>query len=118
MSRDFHFHRAPVDVLDYEIAQEKAVALGRIGRALEEAIAKLREFDAAHPRLGAPASAQQARRNLVTEAGYALWMLVVQREACGLRDGRTVMRDYNVPGEVQQCMGRARHIDADRNTTY
>jgi hypothetical protein len=32
-------------------------------------------------------------------------MFVVQREACGLRDSRTVMRDYNVPGEVQQCMG-------------
>ena len=41
----------------------------------------------------------------MTKAGQALWMLVVQREACGLRDSRTVMRDYNVPGEVQQCMG-------------
>jgi hypothetical protein len=39
------------------------------------------------------------------EAGHALWMFVVQREACGLRDSRTVMRDYNVPGEVQQRMG-------------
>ena len=100
MSRDFRLHRAPVDVLNYEIAQEKAVALGRMGRALEEALAKLREFDAAHPRSGAPASAQQARRTLVTEAGHALWMFVVQREACGLRDSRTVMRDYNVPGEL------------------
>ena len=76
-----------------------------MGRALEEALARLRQFDAAHPRSGAPASAQQARRTLVTEAGHALWMFVVQREACGLRDSRTVMRDYKVPGEVQQCMG-------------
>ncbi len=105
MSRDFRLHRAPVDVLYYESAQEKAVALGRMGRALEEALAKLRELDAAHPRSGAPAAVRQARRTLVMEAGYALWMFVVQREACGLRDGRTVMRDYNVPGEVQQCMG-------------
>jgi hypothetical protein len=105
MSRDFRLHRAPVDVLDYEIAQEKAVALGRMGRVLEEALAKLREFDAAHPRSGEPASAQQERRTLVTEAGHALWMFVVQREACGLRDSRTVMRDFDVPGEVQQCMG-------------
>ena len=105
MSRDFRFHRAPVDVLHYEIAQEKAVALGRMGRALEVALAKLREFDAAHPRSRAPASAQQARRTLVMEAGHALWMFVVQREACGLRDSCTVMRDYDVPGEVQQCMG-------------
>ena len=105
MSRDFRLHHAPVDVLNYEVAQEKAVALGRMGRALEEALAKLEEFDTAHPRSGAPTSAQQARRTLVMEAGYTLWMFMVQREACGLRDSRAVIRDYNVPGEVQQCMG-------------
>jgi hypothetical protein len=107
MSRDFHLLRTPVDVLNYEIAQEQAAALGRMGRALEAALAGLRAFDAAHQRSGAPASMRQARRTLVTEAGQALWMFVVQREACGLRDSRTVMRDYNVPGEVQQCMGLA-----------
>ena len=105
MSRDFRLHRTPVDVLDYEIVQEQAAALWRIGRALEAALARLREFDAAHPRAGAPASAQEARRTLVMEAGYALWTLVVQREACGLRDSRTVMHGYNVPGEVHQRMG-------------
>ncbi|WP_407174665.1 DUF6665 family protein [Bradyrhizobium sp. STM 3562] len=107
MSRDFRLHRAPVGILDYELAEERATALGRMGRALERALARLREFDAAHPRSDATASAQQARRALVREAGHALWMFVVQREACGLRDSRTIMRDYNVPGEVQQCMGAA-----------
>ena len=105
MSREFHLHRTPVDVLGYEIAQEQAAALGRIGRALEAALARLREFDVAHPRLDAAESEQQARRTLVMEAGHALWMYVVQREACGLRDTRAVMREYKVPGEVQQCMG-------------
>jgi hypothetical protein len=90
----------PLDVLEYELVEEQAAALGRMGRALEVALAKLREFDAAHPRSDAPAPTQQARRALVTEAGKALWMFVVQREACGLRDSRTVMRDYDVPGEV------------------
>jgi hypothetical protein len=105
MSRDIRLHRTPLDVLEYEILQEQAAALGRMGRALEAALAKLRDFDAAHPRAGSPASAEQARRTLVTEAGHALWMFVVQREACGLRNSRTVMRDYNVPGEVQKRMG-------------
>src|SRR5262252_3034469 len=109
MSRDFRLHRTPVDVLGYEIAEERAAALGRMGRTLEAALARLREFDATHPRAGAPASARQARRSLVTEAGHALWMFVVQREACGLRDSRTVMRDYDVPGEVQQHMGAVYH---------
>ena len=99
MSREFRLDRTPADVLDYEIAQEQAVALGRLGRALEDALARLREYDAA------PESARQARRTLVMEAGHALWMFVVQREACGLRDSRIVMRDYKVPGEVQHCMG-------------
>jgi hypothetical protein len=30
---------------------------------------------------------------------------MVQREACGLRDSRQVMRDYRVPVEVQYRMG-------------
>ncbi|UFX45400.1 hypothetical protein HAP47_0001305 [Bradyrhizobium sp. 41S5] len=105
MSLDFRFHRNPIDVLAYELAEEKASALGRMGRALERALAKLREFDVAHPRGEAPASAQQARRILVREAGHALWMFVVQREACGMRDSRAIMRTYNVPSEVQHCMG-------------
>ncbi|KWV45763.1 hypothetical protein AS156_22235 [Bradyrhizobium macuxiense] len=102
MSRDFRLDRVPVDVLAYELAEERATALGRMGRALEEALAKLREFDAAHPRSEAT---QQARRILVREAGHALWMFVVQRESCGLRNNRLLMRDYNVPGEVQLSMG-------------
>jgi hypothetical protein len=95
----------PLDVLEYELVQEQAAALGRMGRALEVALAKLRDFDTAYPRTDASASECQARRTLVTEAGKALWMFVVQREACGLRDSRTVLRDYDVPGEVVLCSG-------------
>jgi hypothetical protein len=85
----------PLDVLEYELVQEQAAALGRMGRALEAALAELREFDA-----GASASDRGARHALVTAAGKALWMFVVQREACGLHDSRMLARDYNVPGEV------------------
>ncbi|HEX3535550.1 MAG TPA: DUF6665 family protein [Stellaceae bacterium] len=104
MSSEVRRHPTPFDVLNYELVEEQAAALGRIGRALEAALAKLREFDAGDPGAGAPESLRQARRNLVTEAGHALWMFVVQREACGLRDSRIVMRNYDVPGEVQQRM--------------
>lgn len=76
-----------------------------MGRALEQSLARLREFDAAYEAPGTPASMQPARRKLVMEAGQALWMFVVQREASGLRDSRHIMRTYNVPGEVQLCMG-------------
>jgi hypothetical protein len=99
--------RPPVDILHYEIVQEQASALGRLGRALEQALAELRAFDAAHALPEIPASMQSARRKLVMEAGQALWMFVVQREATGLRDSRHILRTYNVPGEVQLCMGLA-----------
>lgn len=47
MSRDVRLHRTPLDVLNYQIVEEQAAALGRMGRALEAALARLREFDAA-----------------------------------------------------------------------
>jgi hypothetical protein len=105
MSRDFILHCTPLDVLDYEVVQEQASALGRMGRALEETLAALREFDAVHSPADTPASPRGERRMLVAKAGHALWMFVVQREACGLRDSRAIMREYKVPAEVQQCMG-------------
>ena len=93
----------PAAALDYEIAQEKASTLGRLGCALEAALAALRDFDAdarepSH-------ETRQARRALVAEAGHALWLFVVQREALGLRDARQLMRDYRVPADVQNRMG-------------
>jgi len=68
--------------LDYEITQEQASALGRLGRALEAALAALAEYERTHPERGA------ARADLVANASEALWYFVVQREACGLRDPR------------------------------
>jgi hypothetical protein len=41
----------------------------------------------------------------VAEASVALWHFIVQREACGLRDMRYVLRDYRVPPEVAARMG-------------
>lgn len=93
----------PAAALDYEIAQEKASTLGRLGRALEAALAALRDFDAA-PRESTP-DARRERRELVAQAGHALWLFMVQREALGLRDARQLMRDYRVPADVQARMG-------------
>ena len=97
------------DALDYEVAREQASTLGRLGRALERALAALSEFDRAHSadEGGANEEAQTRalRARLVHEASNALWCFIIQREACGLRDSRAVMRDYNVPPEVQHRMG-------------
>src|SRR5580704_8061100 len=98
--------KSPAAVLDYELAQEKAAALGRLGRALETSLAALAAFDALHP--GGTERAIEARHKraaLVGAAGTALWHFVVQREACGLREGPEVFRLYGVPGEVVARMG-------------
>jgi hypothetical protein len=95
-------------VLGYEIAQEQAAALGRLGRALEAAIAALAEHDGRQGcRDGGfeQPAASTARARLLQEASNALWCFVVQREACGLRDQRAIMRDYRVPADVQNRMG-------------
>jgi plasmid stabilization system protein ParE len=95
--------------LDYEIVQEQAAALGRLGRALEAALAALAEHDGLqshrdeHPHGQTAESAVRAR--LLQEASNALWCFIVQREACGLRDQRAIMRDYRVPADVQNRMG-------------
>jgi uncharacterized protein DUF6665 len=91
--------KAPVVALDYEIVQEQASALGRLGRALEAALAALADYDAAGP------VSDGTRKRMVQEASDALWCFIVQREACGLRDPRPVIRDYRVPAEVHARMG-------------
>lgn len=85
--------------LDYEIAQEQAAALGRLGRALEAALAALTDYGRGR------SERDDTRAGLVQAASNALWQFIVQREACGLRDPRPVLRDYQVPAEVQCRMG-------------
>ena len=93
----------PAAALDYELAQEKASTLGRLGRALEAALAALRDHDAQTE--SHSAETRQVRGTLVAAASRALWHFIVQRESLGLRDSRQVMRDYRVPGDVQNRMG-------------
>ena len=82
--------------LEYEIAQEWASALGR----LEAALTAL----AACPRTAN--SGRKIRDGLVEQAGYALWLFVVQREACGLNKIDHVIQVYGVPNEVCARMGQ------------
>lgn len=96
----------PVDTFDHELLGEKAAALGRVGRTFEAALADLRGFDAAHPGPRSALAPDDARRRrLLDAAGRALWMFVVQREACGLRETRALRRDLAIPAEVWDRMG-------------
>ena len=83
-----------------EIAQEKAVTLGRAGERLEAALATLAALAAAHA--GAREDAERAR--LAAEYDHA-WRaaelarqtLLIQREAVGLRHHRDVDAQFPRP---------------------
>lgn len=91
------------DALQYEILQEKAAVLARLGRKLEAALARLAEWDAAHGPSADHAAADRDR--LVAEAGEALWYYVIQREVLGLGSMEAVLRELQVPREVRLRMG-------------
>jgi hypothetical protein len=91
-----------VDLVQAEIAQEKAAALGRIYARLRQALDRLQAFDAAQE----PGD-ETSRDELLAAAGEALWFYVVQREACGLRDTDRVLHELRIPREVQLRMGLA-----------
>lgn len=91
--------RSGYATLTYEIAEERASALARLGQRLETALTAL----AAHPQTAN--SDRKARNHLVEQAGYALWLLAVQREACGLNKLDHVIQVYKVPNEVCARMG-------------
>ena len=91
--------RSGYATLQYEIAEERASALARLGQRLEDALTAL----AAYPRTDN--FDRKARDGLIEQAGYALWLFVVQREACGLNKIDHVIQVYRVPNEVIARMG-------------
>jgi hypothetical protein len=85
--------------VEREIAREKAAALGRAGErlqaALDEARALLARLEAAPPaeREACLAAYRQARER----AAQARLMLIIQREAVGLRQHRIVDQQFPEP---------------------
>ena len=86
------------NVLEADLIAEKASSLGHHGRKVETAMAALRAFDAA---TGDP----DERARLVRRAAHEVWAFLVQREICGLRDQKQIIKDYGIPGEVLVRLG-------------
>ena len=85
-----------IDPFSYEISKEKAETLGRTGTRLHETLEALRQCD----------RHDDARRDeLIWNATELLTSIVVQREACGLRNPRFVYEHYQVPREVIARIG-------------
>jgi len=99
------------DVLEYEILQEQAATIGRLGRELQDALDALDAFDkrASSGKTAADRRDRQ-RARLVDDAAYALWHFVVQRECSGFgfRATEQVLKEYAVPAEVRLKLGAVR----------
>ncbi len=98
--------QAALGAIDSEIVAEQASSLGRAGRRLEAALADLSAFDAGTLRRRRGQS-QADRPSLLAEARQALWYLVVQREACGMRNNAELLSVYSVPAEVSRGIALA-----------
>lgn len=84
--------------IESEVMGEKASSLGHHGRQVEKAMAALKAFDAAP---GTP----EERVVLLKAAAREVWKFLVQRELCGLRDQKEVIRQYGIPPEVLVRLG-------------
>lgn len=101
-----------MNAVEAEVIAEQAASLGRAARRLERALAVLAALDAGQPlplpEMGRPAL--KTRPEMLAEAREALWFLVVQREACGLRNSEDVLTAYRIPAEISLGMIEPRTI--------
>jgi hypothetical protein len=72
-----------VGLLDYEIAAEKAAALGRAGERVERSLAELAAFE----------GNADDRVALLKRAAEAVYAYFIQRELCGMRRHQDVIRE-------------------------
>ena len=79
--------------IDYEIAGEKAAALGRAGARVERAVAVLAAADSA------------GRDAAMKDAADAVYAYFIQRELCGLRRHQDVIHEYAIPADVLARLG-------------
>ncbi|HET7459059.1 MAG TPA: DUF6665 family protein [Gemmatimonadaceae bacterium] len=82
--------------LQRALAGESAAALGRLGRAVERALTRLRD---------APAAAREEAEYACAEA---VWLYFVQREACGLVRHDGAVEAYGIPASVLAKVGARR----------
>jgi hypothetical protein len=79
--------------LRYELVEEQAATLGRVGRKAEAALAALKAHEG------------EGRDQVLKVACDAVWCFLVQREVMGFRDRARIVADYQIPKEVMARLG-------------
>ena len=91
-----------IEALQHELAEERAGALGRCGRRLEDALERFRDHEAAE------GLSVAKRERLLWDLAERVEAFVVHLEACGLRDPRQVLELHGVPAAVIARVGARR----------
>jgi len=94
LSRSGQFDGA-LSNFEAEALSESASSLGHQGRRVEKALAALASADDEH------------REAALAGAAEAVWAYFVQRELCGLRDHRLIIREMGIPDAVLTRLGAA-----------
>jgi hypothetical protein len=84
-----------VDPLEYELQQERAAALGRTGKRVEQTIAALE-------------AGAGVEDELLDHAASAVWHYMIVRDALGFHDHAAVLALYRVPPRVMARVGVVR----------
>lgn len=92
--------KAPLNVLEYELMAERADSLGRAGLRAEAALLRLRD------------ATPEMLDDLTDAAAVEVYALFIQREICGLKNGRDVIARYGIPGAVIARLGVSRRKPA------
>lgn len=82
--------------LEAEVLSESASSLGYQGRKVEKALAAL------------TVAQGEAYQTALADAGEAVWAFFIQRELCGLRDHRLIIREMGIPQAVLSRLGAQR----------
>lgn len=88
--------KAPLNILEYELMAERADSLGRAGLRAEAALLRLKD------------ATPETRDELTDAAAAEVYALFIQREICGLKNGRDVIARYGIPGAVVARFGVTR----------
>lgn len=88
--------KAPLNVLEYELMAERADALGRAGLRAEAALLRLKD------------AVDEEREDLIDAAATEVYAMFIQREMCGLKNGKDVVARYGIPGAVIARLGVSR----------
>lgn len=82
--------------LEVEVLSESASSLGYQGRKVEKALAALAR------------AGDDDYQAALADAGEAVWAFFIQRELCGLRDHKLIIREMEIPQAVLSRLGAQR----------